>query len=55
MILFLKIEKDLVFFIKLKDVLLLVLVIFLNKTTKNSNDAVEFISGKSRRIQKNLI
>ena len=55
MILFLKIEKDHVFFIKLKDVLVLVLVILKKDDYQQTvDDAIEFVSGKSRKIQKNL-
>ena len=49
----LKIEKDHAYFIKLKDAQLLVLDIFLKKIINSAvKDAVDFISGKSRRIQK---
>ena len=52
MIQFLKIETVRVFFIKLKDALDPVLGIFKKDYLSTVNDAIDFISGKSRRIQK---
>ena len=55
MIQFLKIEIEHVFYIKLKDVLHHVRTKSKKKIIKVLvRDAVDFISGKSQRIQKNL-
>ena len=48
-------ERPCILIIKLKGVLVLVLDIFQKKDyLQTVNDAIDFISGKSRRIQKNL-
>ena len=54
MIQFLKIEKDHAYFIKLKDVLLLVSDILMKRKIikKQLDDAIDFISGKSRKFKK---
>ena len=55
MIQFSKIENDHAFFIKLKGVLDLALDMSKRKTIiKTVDDAIEFVSGKSRKIQKSL-
>ena len=54
MTLFSKTENVHVFFIKLKDALVRVLVMLKNEYKKTVHDAIEFVSGKSRKIQKSL-